>query len=117
MTVFSCKSGFPHGGKKITNSDITVYKLESLSVSIRCVLYASSLQINPRRSLRLVQQMTLQLLLRQASCQQIVSVIHQHYCSQNNAFSALMLLVGRQGGHPACKKLEWWGAGVVICLE
>jgi len=19
--------------------------------------------------------------------------------------------------HPACKKLEWWGAGVVVCLE
>jgi len=35
------------------------------------------------------------------------------YC----AFSALTLLVGRQEGHPACKKLEWWGAGVVICLE
>ena len=35
----------------------------------------------------------------------------------NAAFSALMLLVGRQEGHPACKKLEWWGAGVVICLE
>ena len=33
------------------------------------------------------------------------------------AFSALMLLVGRQEGHPACKKLEWWGTGVVICLE
>ena len=33
------------------------------------------------------------------------------------AFSALMLLVGRQEGHPACKKLEWWSAGVVICLE
>ena len=33
------------------------------------------------------------------------------------AFSALMLLVGRQEGHPACKKLEWWGAGMVICLE
>jgi len=30
---------------------------------------------------------------------------------------ALMLLVGRQEGHPACKKLEWWGAGVVISLE
>jgi len=30
---------------------------------------------------------------------------------------ALTLLVGRQEGHPACKKLEWWGAGVVICLE
>ena len=33
------------------------------------------------------------------------------------SFSALTLLVGRQEGHPACKKLEWWGAGVVICLE
>jgi len=31
-------------------------------------------------------------------------------------FSALMLLVGRQEGHPACKK-KWWGVGVVICLE
>ena len=28
-----------------------------------------------------------------------------------------MLLVGRQEGHPACKKLEWWVAGVVICPE
>ena len=26
-----------------------------------------------------------------------------------------MLLVGRQEGHPACKKTEWWDAGVVIC--
>ena len=34
-----------------------------------------------------------------------------------NAFSAVTLLVGRQEGHPACKKTEWWGAGVVICLE
>ena len=33
------------------------------------------------------------------------------------AFSAFTLLVGRQEGHPACKKLEWWGAGMVICLE
>ena len=24
---------------------------------------------------------------------------------------------GQQEGHPACKKTEWWGAGVVICLE
>ena len=30
---------------------------------------------------------------------------------------ALALLVGRQEGHPACKKTEWWGAGVVVCLE
>jgi len=29
------------------------------------------------------------------------------------AFSALTPLVG----HPACKKTEWWGAGMVICLE
>jgi len=35
----------------------------------------------------------------------------------NLAFSALMLLVGRQEGHPACKKLEWWSTGMVICLE
>jgi len=31
--------------------------------------------------------------------------------------SALILLVGRQEGHLACKKLEWWGTGMVICLE
>jgi len=29
------------------------------------------------------------------------------------AFSALTLLEG----HPASKKLEWWGAGMVICME
>jgi len=33
------------------------------------------------------------------------------------AFSALTLSVGRQEGHPACKKTEWLGAGMVICLE
>jgi len=33
------------------------------------------------------------------------------------AVSALTLLAGRQEGHPACKKTQWWGAGVVICLE
>jgi len=33
------------------------------------------------------------------------------------AFSALTLLVGRQEGHPACKRTEWWGAGMIICLE
>jgi len=36
-------------------------------------------------------------------------------CSYS-VFSALTLLVGRQEGHPACKN-EWWGAGMVICLE
>jgi len=33
------------------------------------------------------------------------------------SFSALTLLVGRQEGHPACKNTEWWGTGMVICLE
>jgi len=33
------------------------------------------------------------------------------------AYSALTLFVGRQEGHPACKKTELWGSGVVICLE
>jgi len=34
-----------------------------------------------------------------------------------SAFSALTLLVGWQEGHPACTKLEWWGTGMVSCLE
>jgi len=33
------------------------------------------------------------------------------------AFSALTLLVGQQEGHPACKKTEWWVAGMVVCLK
>jgi len=37
--------------------------------------------------------------------------------SESCAFIALTLLVGRQEGHPACKKTEWWGTGMVICLE
>jgi len=41
---------------------------------------------------------------------------HSYYLSIQ-AFSALTLLVGWREGYPACKKTEWWGAGVVICLE
>ena len=33
------------------------------------------------------------------------------------AFSALTLLVGRQEGHLACRKLEWWCTGMVMFLE
>jgi len=44
-------------------------------------------------------------------------VIWSSFKVQICAFSALMLLVGQQEGHPACKKTEWWGAGMVICLE
>ena len=40
-------------------------------------------------------------------------MVIKYFC----AFSALTLLVGWQEGHPACKKTEWWGAGVAICLE
>ena len=29
----------------------------------------------------------------------------------------MTLLVGRQEGHLACNKLEWWVASMVICLE
>ena len=39
------------------------------------------------------------------------------YFQDQFAFSALTLLVGRQEGHPACKELEWWGTGMVICVE
>ena len=46
-----------------------------------------------------------------------------HYCSSlfledvaDSAFSALTLLVGWQEGHPACKKTEWWGAGVWLSV-
>ena len=46
-------------------------------------------------------------------CYQFLSVVSL----QSFAFSALKLLVGQQEGHPACKKTEWWGAGVVVCLE
>jgi len=28
-----------------------------------------------------------------------------------------MLLVGQQEGHPAYKKTNWWGVGMVVCLE
>ena len=48
-------------------------------------------------------------LLRSTSVIPVVLVYH--------AFSALTLLVGRQEGHPACRKLSVWGAGMVICLE
>ena len=40
-----------------------------------------------------------------------------YYSFVHYSFSALTLLVGQQEGHPACKKTEWWGAGMVICLE
>jgi len=38
--------------------------------------------------------------------------MHTHFFQ-----TALTLLVGRQEGHPACKKTEWWDVGVVIWDE
>ena len=32
-------------------------------------------------------------------------------------FNALTQLVGQQEGHSDCKKLEWWCAGIVVCLQ
>ena len=55
-----------------------------------------------------------------ALCYQVIhlsSALYPYFCLQSFAFSALTLLVGWQEGHPACKKTEWWGAGMVICLE
>ena len=49
-------------------------------------------------------------------CVCAVPLIVKHFI-ERSAFSALKLLVGRQEGHPACKKIEWWGTGVVICRE
>jgi len=40
-----------------------------------------------------------------------------YHCLQCFAFSASMLSIGWQEGHLACKKTEWWGAGMVISLE
>jgi len=49
--------------------------------------------------------------------QQLVIIIITTVAYYYYAFSALMLLAEHQEGHPACKKTEWWGADVVICLD
>ena len=43
-----------------------------------------------------------------------VLFINVTVCVVCSAFDALMLLVGRQGGHPACKKLS---GGVLVWLS
>ena len=40
--------------------------------------------------------------------QDVPSRYSQYYSFEGSAFSALMLLVGRQEGHLACIKTEWW---------
>ena len=47
----------------------------------------------------------------------LASFAYLFYAAFSCRICALTLLVGRQEGHPACKKTEWCGAGMVICLE
>ena len=47
----------------------------------------------------------------------LIILIFFVFLFESYAFSALTLLVGRQEGHLACKITEWWGFGMVICLE
>ena len=44
-------------------------------------------------------------------------LIFRNLCNCGFAFTALIVLVGRQEEHPVCKEMEWWGAGMVVCLE
>ena len=50
-------------------------------------------------------------------CRVVLICIVLTYWHLVYAFSALTLLVGQQERHLVCKKTEWWGAGVVVCLE
>ena len=45
------------------------------------------------------------------------TIFLNHFYNAASVFSALTLLVGHQEEHPVCKKIERWGAGVVICLK
>jgi len=51
------------------------------------------------------------------SCSAGLNVLELTFTYLFHVFSALTLLVGWQKWHAACKKTEWWGAGVVVCLE
>jgi len=48
-------------------------------------------------------------------CFELLLYIFLFFCCCFKSFSALMLLVGWQEGHLACKETEWWDAGMVIC--
>jgi len=56
-------------------------------------------------------------ILQRVICFLIEIKIPDWFYLSGTGLRALTLLVGRQEGHPACKKTEWWGAGMVICLE
>ena len=50
-------------------------------------------------------------------CEYRVKVLYVPLAGGLPSDSALTLFVGQQERHPACKKTEWLGAGVVISLE
>jgi len=45
---------------------------------------------------------------RRRSFVAVVAILYRVTAKWKYVFSALTLLVGRQEGHPACKKTEWW---------
>jgi len=47
----------------------------------------------------------------------ILQMLDQKWYCPQNAFSTLILLVGRQEEHLVRKKIARWAAGVVVCLE
>jgi len=46
-----------------------------------------------------------------------MAVLPNFFYFQFHFHSALTPFVGRQEGHPACKKTEWWDVGVVVWDE
>ena len=46
-----------------------------------------------------------------------VARMHWQYIYSHYYLSCFDAVGWRQEGHLACKKTEWWGTGVVICLE
>ena len=47
---------------------------------------------------------------------QLSVITHQRHGLVHGAISDFLINVAYEG-HQACKKTEWWGAGIVICLE
>ena len=47
----------------------------------------------------------------------LTAIFHYHFTLLYIPVPQCFNSVGRQEGHLACKKTEWRGAGVVICLE
>jgi len=77
-----------------------ITKRHSTWISIRIVIQLSSKALSEILNIVL------------SYCATLSSIVTLTKC----AFSALTPLTGQQEGHPACRKLCGWGAGMVICL-